>query len=169
MLKHANRLSYNLQQRWRAGNIKPVRDFEKGSVKKFKDNLRYRIIPTVRDGDMELLKKLDTLLYDFLAYLNYPDIKALVSLNERITLELPNHEPFRKDIVTRLTLSLQNTRIIKHLIALASITGICTVFGYALLTFGNIPLVQSVGLSLTLLGILFGTYYWISGSQGRTK
>jgi hypothetical protein len=166
MIYHGNRLSNTLQQRWRAGNIKPVRDFEKGCVKDFKTNLRYRILPALKEGDDALLKKLEIVMYDFLAYLYNPEISSLIKINERMAV-LPNREPFRKGIISWLTLNFQNTSI-RHIIALGIISAGCFAFGYALVAYG-ISLADSVSDSLILIGILFGTYYGISWSQTRTK
>jgi hypothetical protein len=167
-LKNAKRMLMTLQRRWRSGNIKPVRDFEKDSVKNFKNNLRYRLIPAINEGNVDLMKNVESVVYNFLYYLDNPSIDSLIALNDKMK-ELPNREPLVKGFIDRVQNYVSSYRIIKHLIVLGCLALATLAFGYSVFTFGKLPLGDCINYSLVLMGILFATYAGINWSQGRSK
>ena len=76
--------------------------------------------------------------------------------------------PLKSGIFTRLILSINSARIITHLIAWSLVTIVCVGIGAVFVYVAKLPLGESIGYSITLLGILYGTYYWIS-SQSKTN
>jgi hypothetical protein len=168
-VRSAKHLCETIEERWHSGNIKPIRDFEKNSLKDFKTNLRYRLIPAIENGDVTMLQKVETYTYNFIAYLYKPSIDGLIEINNAMNLSFPNKKPLMSSIIGKFRGYIELDRVTKHIVVLASLGIVSVGFGYTILTLGHLPLGDSINYSLLLMGILFATYAGINWTQGRSK
>ncbi|MCJ7635023.1 hypothetical protein MUP77_21860 [Candidatus Bathyarchaeota archaeon] len=166
-LKYARKLLSCVQERWKVGTFKPIREFENGAVSAFEKNLHYRIIPAIEDGTDELLQKVERIMYNFLFNALNLHIENIRTLNERISapdIGLPNREPSRIGNIPRLRGFLRARR--QHLIAMVSISTVCLAVLYGLLVWG-LSKESAVSDTLVLLGILISAYVAIRWSTSR--
>jgi hypothetical protein len=165
-LKYANNLLSRVQERWTVGTFKPIKEYEKGAVSTFKDNLRYRIIPAIKDGKDELLQKVERTAYNLLYFAQTLTIEHIRHLNEGMSNPdgLPYHKPEKIAYAPRFLGFLRNRK--NHLLAFGAIGIVCIVALYGLLVWG-LPKESAVSDTLILLGILIGAYVTIQWSNSR--
>jgi hypothetical protein len=168
-LKYAENLLSCVQQRWNVGTFKPIREYEKGSVYEFKKNLRYRIIPAIKDGDDAILQKVERIIYNFLAISKTLSIEEIMKLNEKMSRSdgLPNREPLRIGYRARFSGFFKSHKLAKHLLIIGSIALGCMLFGYALLTYWELQKESVLSDTIILFGILVSAYIAIEWSTNR--
>lgn len=166
-LKFAENLLTYVQERWKVGTFKPIREFEKGAVSAFEKNLRYRIIPAIEVGDDALLEKVERIAFNFLYYAQTLHIEDIRKLNEMISAPdtgLPDHEPSKLGYVSRFLGFMRPNR--RHVIVLGTIGIVCIVVLYGLLVWG-LSKESAMSDTLILLGILISAYIAIQWSTRR--
>jgi hypothetical protein len=169
-LKCAEGLLSCVQERWKVGTFKPIKEYEKGAVSELEQNLRYRIIPAIKGRDDELVKKVETIMYNFLAYAQSLHIEDIKSLNERIIapdIGLPDRKPLKIGYIARFLGFLKSHKAAQHLLAMSSIGVACVIFGYVLLVNWELPKESVLSDTIILLGILIGAYVTIQWSTNR--
>jgi hypothetical protein len=170
VLKNAEGLLSCAQERWKVGTFKPIKEFEKGTVSDFAENLQYRIIPAVKDGDDLILKNVERIIYNFLSYAQTLHIEDIRSLNERMCASdntgLPNRKPLKTSYSSRFGGYVKSHRLAQHVLAGGAIGAICIMFGYGIFIWG-VSRESVIGDTLILFGILMGGYVAIQ--WGRNK
>jgi len=165
-LKYAENLLSCLQQRWNVGTFKPIIEYEKGAVFAFKQYLRYRIIPAIKDGNDEVLHKVERIMYDFLIFTQSLTIENIRNLNEEISRPdgLPDRRPTKTGYASRFLGFFRARR--QHLVALVSIGAVCVIILYGLIVWG-LSKESAVNATLILLGILISAYVAIRWSSHK--
>lgn len=165
-LKYAEKLLSCVQQWWKVGTFKPIRQYEKGTVSTFQKNLRYRIIPAIKEGNYELLQKVAVSMHDFLYVALTLNIEAIRNFNEKLSSPegLPDRTPVKIGY-TQKSLGFLHARK-QHLAASVSIGAVCLVVLYGLLIWG-LSKESAVSDTLILLGILISAYVAIRWSTSK--
>lgn len=158
-LKYAKNFLSCIDERWTIGNIKPIREYVGDSISRFEKNLRYRIIPAIKDGDEEMLKKLDSVMISLKILSHDFSIESIKNTNEQICKELPNREPLKIGYQMRFSMFLKSHNYIRHSFTTSIIVTVCILFAYTLLTYSNITKEYILASSVALFGILLGTYF----------
>ena len=165
-LKYAENLLSCVQERWNVGTFKPIIEYEKGAVSAFKQNLRYRIIPAIRDGNDELLQKVERIMCSFLFFTQNLFIEDIRSLNEGMSRPdgLPDRRPTKIGYTPRFLGFFRARK--QHLVALVSIGAVCVIILYGLIVWG-LSKEAAVNATLILLGILISAYVAIQWSSRK--
>jgi len=158
-LKFAKDFLSCIEERWTIGNIRPVKQYVGDSISNLKKNLRYRIIPGIKDGDEEILKKVANVMFSFENYLTVFSIESINNINKQISEELPNREPLKMGYLMRFSMFLKSHNYIRHSFATSIIVTVCILFAYTLLTYSNVAKEYILASSVALFGILLGTYF----------
>jgi len=158
-LKFAKDFLSCIEERWTIGNIRPVKQYVGDSISNLKKNLRYRIIPGIKDGDEEILKKVANVMFSFENYLTVFSIESINNINKQISEELPNREPLKIGYLMRFSMFLKSHNYIRHSFATSIIVTVCVLFAYTLLTYSNVAKEYILASSVALFGILLGTYF----------
>jgi hypothetical protein len=168
-LRYAEGLFSCVQERWKVGTFKPIKDYEKGAVSEFGENVRYRIIPAIESRDDDILKKTEGIVYDFLAIAHNLNIEDIRKLNEKMSAPdtgLPNLKPFKIGYVARFWGYLKSHKPVQHILVGGSIAAACIILGYELLLWGASK--DSVlNDTIVLFGILISAYVAIQWSQRK--
>jgi hypothetical protein len=166
-VQYAENLLTCVQERWTVGTFKPIREFENGAVSAFKKNLRYRIIPSIEEGDDALLEKVEGIMFNFLNYAQTLHIDEIKKLNEEIYAKetgLINHEPSKQGYISRFLGFMRPNRL--HVVVLGTIGIVSIIVLYGLLVWG-LSKESAVSDTLILLGILISAYVAIQWNSKR--
>jgi hypothetical protein len=129
-LSNAKAFLLCIDERFTVGQFKPVRQFVGNSVIELKKNLRYRVIPAIKKGDEEILKKVSQIMYNFLYSPQRLSIERLKEINGQMAERLPNEEPFHKGRISRISTYVQTHKVVKHTIFILGFVVICVSLGY---------------------------------------
>jgi hypothetical protein len=100
-LEKAERFLSYVKKRWSYGRFKLATDYFGDSIGEFKKNLQFRLIPSIEDGDDEMLTKTGRIMYNLLwGNLSVDTIKRL---NTQMVEILPNREPLKMGMRNRLS------------------------------------------------------------------
>lgn len=118
-------LSY-VNRRWIYGRFKLATDYFGDSVREFRKNLQFRLIPNIENGDDEMLKKTGRIMYNLLwGHLSLDTIKRL---NTQMSEGLPSREPSKKGLKNRLSNFLVVHKTIRDGLAIVSSSAVAVVF-----------------------------------------
>lgn len=129
-LSNAKAFLLCIDERFTVGQFKPVRQFVGNSVIELKKNLRYRVIPAIKKGDEEILKKVSQIMYNFLYSPQGLSIERLKEINGQMAERLLNEEPFHKGRISRISTYVQTHKVVKHTIFILGFVVICISLGY---------------------------------------
>lgn len=75
-VKKAKEFLSCINKRWKIGSFMMAKDYFGNSISELKNNIRYRLIPNLKDGDDELLGKIKQHMGNFLMYSNF-DLESI--------------------------------------------------------------------------------------------
>jgi hypothetical protein len=124
-----------IERRWKIGTFKLAQEYFGKSLFDLKENIRYRIIPALKDGDSELLGKVEQIMRNFTAPPIILSLEKINKLNEDSSGRLPNRKPIQVGLRGHLSIFLSTHRILKHGLIVFSFLIICVIFYYMVITF----------------------------------
>lgn len=162
-LKNAKNFLLCVEERWKVGSFKPVRLYVGDSISNLKKNIRWRVIPAIKDGEDKLLGKVSRIMYNFLFFSKTLSIENINKLNDQMSKKegtiLPNREPLKIGYLARGSLFMKTHRILKHYFVISGFAVICIVLGYIGVTHFSIAKEYAWTGSIALFGVLFATYF----------
>lgn len=99
-LKEAEGFLSYVKKRWSYRSFKLATDYFGDSLEEFKKNLQFRLIPNIKDGDDETLRKAGQIMYNLLW--GNLSVDAIKTLNTQMSEGLPNREPLKMGMKNRL-------------------------------------------------------------------
>lgn len=155
-------------KRWKVGTFKPIREYEGGAVSQLQENLRYRVIPAIKDGNKDILKKAEGFVYSLMAYAETLRLEDIKRLNENMSAPdgLPLVKPVKVGYLPRLSAFLRSHTMVQHVAAGGLIATACVITGYALVYWG-LPKEAAITDALIIFGILVGAYVTVFWSTRR--
>lgn len=162
-LKDAKSFLLCIEKKWKVGSFEPVRRYVGDSISNLKKNIRWRVIPAIKDGDDELVNKVRSIMYNFLSFSKALSINNINELNDQMSKTegtiLPKREPLRKGYLARVSMFLETRRILKHSFAILGFFVICVVLGHVGITYFGIAKEYAWTGSIALFVGLFATYF----------
>lgn len=157
-LKIAKEFLSCIENRWKVGPFKPVREY-RDTISDLKKNLRFRVIPYIKDGDDELLKKIERIMYNF-AYYGLLTLEGIDKLNTQMSQDLPTTEQLKVGFSEKWRRFFTTHRIFRHSLVMAGFVVICIMLGYVGLVYvEGLPMegvwVGSIALFVGLASIYF--------------
>jgi hypothetical protein len=137
-LKNARDFLLCVDERFTVGQFKPVKQYVGNSISKFKQNLRYRVIPAIKDGDEGLLKNISQIMYNFLYSSKNLSIEYLNEVNKQMAERLPNREPLKARYSSKIWIYMQAHKAAKHSAFVLGFVAICSSLGYIAVTYFGI-------------------------------
>lgn len=127
-IKKAKEFLSCVENRWKIGNFKLAKDRFKKPILEFKKNIRYRLIPTLKEGDDELLRQAQNAI-DYYHLVTAFSLESINKLNEQMSSRLPSRERMRTGRHHRLIDFLRIHKITRHaLFTLSLIIGCCAFY-----------------------------------------
>jgi len=164
-LKNSKDFLSCIGQRWTIGSLKSVKLYVGNSISNLIENIRYRLIPAIKDGDDELLRKVKDIMYDFFVFSKNLEIKRIEFLNKKMQESLPNRKPLKMGYFSRLSTFLKKHTVLRHSVFVSIIVVVSFVLGYLGWNSG-LTKEGSWIVGITIFGILMGIYF---GKQPRTS
>lgn len=147
-----------IEKKWKVGTFKLARDYCGRPLSEFKGNLHNRIVPNLKEGNDELLGKVEQIMRNFFSESKSLTMDSINKLNEQMRLRLEE-----KGIKPSHRESLMNFfrihRIVRHGFFVLTLTIGCSVFYY--IAVGYLQIVKeyaftgSVAIFLGLLTMYF--------------
>lgn len=145
----------HIKKRWKIGSFKLARDYFGSPLSELKKNIRYRVIPSLKDGDDELLGKVEQHMRNFRAYSRNLDVESINILNKRMSANLPSTESIKIGFRDRLSMFFSTHKILKHGLFVSTLLIGCCVLYYMAVSHLGISRDYSFGGSVAIfLGIL---------------
>jgi hypothetical protein len=164
-LRNATSFLYCIREKWKVGNFKLVKQSEE-AVSNFKKNLAYRVIPAIRNGDDEQLRRVNHIMYNLWGYSRVLKIEDIEALNEQMSKKedtmLSNKEPVKVNYQKMLA-SLKSIKFLEYVPAATILAVICVILGYVGVVYFDIDRNYAWGGSIALFGILLGAYFKVKG------
>lgn len=161
-LKAAKDFLSCIEGRWTIGDFKALEAYVGNSLFDLKKNLRYRVIPAIKDGDDELLRKVSQIMFSFQFFSKKLSIEKINKLNQQMSEKegrrLPNQEPLKVGHFTRFTRTLQTHKSLKHCVTVSGFAVISIVLGYIGINYGLAKEYAWMG-AITLFIGLTGIYF----------
>jgi len=148
-----------IRKRWTIGKFKLAQEHYGKPLSELKKNIEYRLIPTLKDGDDELLGKVRDITEYYLVASRKLTLEAINSLNEQMSSKLPTAESMKIGLSERLSTFFTVHRILKNgLFAFTLFTGCCFLY-YVAVTHLQIPreyaFTGSIAVFIGLITIYF--------------
>ncbi|MDH5481677.1 MAG: hypothetical protein OEY22_02190 [Candidatus Bathyarchaeota archaeon] len=160
-LKNCRNFVSSLEERWVIGNLKPILQLVGNSISDLKKNLRYRVIPAIKDGDEELLKQVSQIIYNFLISSRDLSIEGINEINRQMSERLPSKEPLKLGLLAKGAKLIKAHGALKHSLALITIGISSFIIGYIGWTYG-VPVeyawMGGIAIFVCFTGIYFQKY-----------
>jgi len=141
-----------IKKRWKIGSFKLAQNYFGKSLSELKKNIEYRVIPFLKDGDDNLLRKIEQVMRNFLAESRSLNLEGINSLNKQMSSGLPTAESMKVGFRDRLLSFFGAHRILKHgVFALTVFVG-CCVFYYTLVNY--LQIVKEYALTVSVASFL---------------
>jgi hypothetical protein len=162
-LKNAKDFLSCVDERWTVGKFSLSKNFVGDSISDFKKNLQYRVIPAIKDGDDELLGRVNS-AFSTNRLAPSPlwpsfSIEVIEEANKQLST-LPNREPLKIGTLAKAWRFLTIHKMMRHSVILALIAFLSSVLGYIFWTHGVSTDNAWLG-SIAIFGILTGVYFSI--------
>ncbi|UCE16054.1 MAG: hypothetical protein JSV12_00050 [Candidatus Bathyarchaeota archaeon] len=156
-LKIAKEFLSCMEKRWEVGSFEPVRTY-RDTISNLKKNMKFRVIPYIKDGDDKLLRKIRGIMYTF--SFHQLRLEHLDQLNTPMSQDLPPTEQLKAGFSEQCQRYFKAHRILKHSIVVAGFAVTSIVLGYIGMTYVENLSMEGVWVgSITLFGILIGVYF----------
>jgi len=156
-VKNAKDFHSCIKKRWKIGRFKLAKDYFGDSISELKKNIQYRVIPSLKDGDDESLKKINKIMRNFLVKSRSLDLKGINSINEEMSSRLDEIKTIR--FRDRLSTFFSTHTVAKHGLFISTLSiGSCVFYAIAVTYLGiskNYSFGGSVAIFLGLLTIYF--------------
>jgi hypothetical protein len=170
-LKYAGYLLSSIE-RWDIGKFKPVQSLLGNTVSDFKDNIKNRVIPAIRDGDDHLLSIVELVMRIINNLSKKLTIDNIERMNKLMSLKKGSEEsrtgdvgylPYRKPLsigkTEKLLLLLKTHNASRHILIALSLLVFCSIAGYiGIYILGIDKNYVWTGLIAAFVG-LFGIYF----------
>lgn len=124
----------HIKKRWEIGSFKLAQYHFGKPISELKKNIEHRLIPNLKDGDDEILSKIEEIMrYSHFASKSF-DLEVVNNLNERMSTKLPTTEEMKVGLHDRLSAYFGTHKIAKHGLFVASLLFGCCVFYYMAVT-----------------------------------
>jgi hypothetical protein len=155
-LKDAKGFLSCIEERWTIGIFKPVRQLVGNSISDLEKNIKYRVIPAIKDGDEKTRKQVHQIMYNF-HYSGF-SIETINEINKQMSDRLPNKEPLKRGYWARGLGYFKAHSIVRHSVALATFGFSSFIVGYVFWTRG-VSIDNAWLGGIALFGILTGIYF----------
>ena len=164
-LKSATDFLSCIKERWKVGKFKLVQELVGDIISNLKENLMYRVIPALKEGDERELEKVKSIIEVFNNFSDNLTLENLRAVNELISQQIPERKPPKIKLHQRIASFLEAHKIVKHAIAIGGLALICIIIGYVVVIYGGI----SIDAAFTTLGLAFVTFAGVYLSRQRRE
>jgi len=126
-----------IEKKWKVSSFKLVKTYVGDAISNLKKNIRYRVIPSLKDEKDESIIDVEQIMRNFLTVSRSLDLKGINSINKQMSSKLNAIKSvgFRD----RLSTFLNAHGVLKHGLATVSLVIGCGVFYYIVVSYGDIP------------------------------
>lgn len=148
-----------IEKRWKIGRFKLAKDIFEQPLLEFKKNIRYRVIPALKDGDHESLVKVEHIMIMF-NYLEGLSLETINTVNKTaISVNLPTTEGREAGFLNRLSNYLRTHKVAKDGLFVSLLIAGCCVFYYLLVTYVGIIKEYAITVGVAVFIGLLTIYY----------
>jgi len=149
-----------INEKWKIGNFKLAQDYFGKPLSELKKNIKYRVIPSLKDEDDKSLDKVEQIMRNFLAQSRKFDLESLNTINEQMSSRLEDAEGTNGiGLRDQLTNLFSAHKILKHGSFTITLGTACCIFYYMVVSYLGIQVeyafTGSVAIFLGLLTIYF--------------
>ena len=156
-VKKAEEFLSCIKKRWKIGRFKLARDYFGNSLSELKKNIQYRVIPSLKDGDDELLGKIKQHMRNFHVYSKNLDVESINILNKRMSDNLPS--PTKIRFRDRLSDFFTAHKILKHGLFVSTLIIGCCILYYVAVSHLEILKEYAFGGSVAIFVGLLTIYF----------
>lgn len=158
-VKNAEEFLSCIEKRWKIGRFKLARNYFGKSLSELKKNMRYRVIPFLKDGDDQLLSQIEQIMRNFHGESRRFSLEGINKINEQMSSRLPTTEKLKVGFRHGLSIFLNTHKILRHGLFVTSLLVGCFALYYLLIEQVEIQKEYAVTVSVAAFLALLEIYF----------
>ncbi|HML01919.1 MAG TPA: hypothetical protein VK487_00955 [Candidatus Bathyarchaeia archaeon] len=150
---------YRINKTWTIGTFKLSLEFFGDSISRFKDNVEYRLIPNIKQGDDKLLELISVIMSYLTIFSNKFDLRAINVVSKLLEKDLQPYRPTKKGFRRQVSSFLGSHRIVQHSVFVLAVVIACVIFSYVVITYLHISTDYAFGAAVAIFIGLLTIYF----------